>query len=416
MRNYKFILIVLASSILFSCNRPEYDYDYIIVGGGLAGLSAAHELNSHRVLIIERDSVLGGRVKTHNYKSRFYYDLGAVFALDSSFRSNLKIDYNEIIEDGKIGFWINDNLYDGHTVLECLTKVPELNIAIIERLSEDNTLNSDNLDSNLYNILNTNMKAVFPGALKNYNTVIQKFAFQRYNSSHFVLGNNIVLDYYLRNKMFSQKLSSEVISVEDKKSKVEVIYLSNGKTDTLLCKKAIVATTASAAKKIIKNKSPECMDFLDGVKYAGYYSIAIGVDKNISKNDVSYLMPVGSGFSSVLKQKTTENDFTIFQLYIAEEDFSAFENDDDIKLKAKVLLNQIWDISERDIVFYDKYFWKEAGVLVDNHYLKKWSDKNLKSGNNIFLAGDYCIINHFLPYGMIPAIVSGTNAAKNAKL
>lgn len=415
MKRNKIVLITLIAFFLSACNQQNYDYDYIIVGGGLAGLAAAKELNSDKVLIVEKDSVFGGRVKTANFQSKFYYDLGAVFALDSSYRSNLDIDYNEIIEEGKIGFWLGEKLYEGNSVVECLMKIPDLDYKTIKKLSNESSLNSEQLDRRLYEILNTNMKAVFPGALNNFHPKIQMFAFERYNSSHFVFGNKIIVDFFLKNTKFDSRLSSEVLSVEDKKNKVEVLILNDGRTDTLFCKKAIIATTATVANKIIKNKTRDCLEFLEGIKYAGYYSIAIGVKKKILNNDVAYLMPVNSGFSSVLKQNTTDENFTIFQLYIAEEDFKYFENENEIETESKGLLRQIWGVEENEIEFYDQYFWKEAGVLVDNHYLKNWTNKNLKSGNNIYLAGDYCIIDHIMPYGMIPAIVSGYNAARLIK-
>jgi len=52
-------------------------YDYIIVGGGLAGLTMAEELSketSHAILVLEKYSVWGGRVLTHRSPQ---YEIGA---------------------------------------------------------------------------------------------------------------------------------------------------------------------------------------------------------------------------------------------------------------------------------------------------------------------------------------------------
>ena len=126
-------------------------------------------------------------------------------------------------------------------------------------------------------------------------------------------------------------------------------------------------------------------------------------------------MPVNTGFSSILKQKTLDSNFTIFQLYIAEEDFKLFKDDEDRKNKSVNILKRIWNISDNNIIFYDQYYWKEAGVLVNDHYLQKWNNKNLKASKNVVLAGDYCLLEYNMPYGMIPAIESGKKAAKLIK-
>lgn len=401
--------------LLFSCNRVQTDYDVIIVGGGLAGLSAAKELNSKKVLVLEKDSVLGGRVQTANFENKYFYDLGAVFALDNNYRSQIKADYNEFVENKPIAFWINNNLYSGDSILDCLLKIPNIDTLYLKQLQKAKQFNSSNVNKELYQILNTNMKAVFPGSLKEYNYDIQKYAFERYNSSHFKYGNQIVTQSLLENKKYEIQKSSKVIVVEDKGDKVMVVYEVKNKLDTLYSKKVIVATPATIAKNIIKKISVPALTFIEGIQYAGYYSIAIGVKGKKLLPDVSYLMPVNSGFASILKQKTIDDDVDVFQLYIAEEDFKLFKDDIDIKAKSIKILKDIWHINTDNILFYDLYFWKEAGVLVSNHYLKQWNDTNLIPSNNVYLAGDYCMLEYGMPYGMIPAIESGKKAAQLIK-
>ena len=80
----RWIVFTLVGLIFSSCNRIQTDYDVIIVGGGLAGLSAAKELNSKKVLVLEKDSILGGRVQTRNFQGKYFYDIGADYIIDSS--------------------------------------------------------------------------------------------------------------------------------------------------------------------------------------------------------------------------------------------------------------------------------------------------------------------------------------------
>lgn len=51
-----------------------------IIGGGIAGLVSAYELSqlNHQVTLLEADSRLGGRIKTHYFSDRTYGELGAM--------------------------------------------------------------------------------------------------------------------------------------------------------------------------------------------------------------------------------------------------------------------------------------------------------------------------------------------------
>lgn len=408
------LLTIIITLILSACQQKT-DYDVIIIGGGLAGLSAAKELNKKNVLIIEKDSLLGGRVRTANYNNTYFYDLGAVFALDTNYRDIMPIEDHEYIEDAPIGFWFKDKLYTGKDVYECLKQMEDIDSNYIRSLYKSKTLDGTKLDKPLYDILNTNMKAVFPGAMNQYNTDIQPFAWIRYNSSHFKHGNQEVTRFILKDARFQYQLNTMATKVSDKSKYVEVIISKNGYLDTLTARKVIVATPATVAKKIIEQQHESSASFLNGIRYAGYYSIAIGVKAEDINPKVSYLMPVNTGFASILQQKTSDADFTIFQLYIAEEDMTKFPNDSTIKSKSIQTLKDIWHIQDKDVVFYEQFYWKNAGVLVNEHYKKKWAPDAFRPSNNVYLAGDYCQMDYNMPYGMIPAINSGKTAAQKIK-
>lgn len=57
---------------------PNPEYDCVVVGGGIAGLVGAHELRDSRVLLLERDGRLGGRVKSER-RGEYWVNLGAQF-------------------------------------------------------------------------------------------------------------------------------------------------------------------------------------------------------------------------------------------------------------------------------------------------------------------------------------------------
>lgn len=54
------------------------DYDVLVVGGGIAGLTAAYRLRGHRILLLEASDEVGGRVKSAQ-RGPYWVNLGAQF-------------------------------------------------------------------------------------------------------------------------------------------------------------------------------------------------------------------------------------------------------------------------------------------------------------------------------------------------
>ena len=73
LRFYISIFLILSVSDTYGQANPEYDV--VIVGAGASGLAAAYNLNDKKVLILEKQGRIGGRVNTRKFEDVVYVHL-----------------------------------------------------------------------------------------------------------------------------------------------------------------------------------------------------------------------------------------------------------------------------------------------------------------------------------------------------
>lgn len=62
-------------------DKVEMEVDFVIVGGGMSALTAAHKLKDHNFLLLEQYSQLGGQARGENHNG-LWYSLGAAYFVD----------------------------------------------------------------------------------------------------------------------------------------------------------------------------------------------------------------------------------------------------------------------------------------------------------------------------------------------
>ncbi|MCP4630820.1 MAG: FAD-dependent oxidoreductase [bacterium] len=131
-------------------------FDCIVIGAGLAGLSAAYELRNHDILVLEKDERAGGRVLTRT-KNGVSYDLGAVFAIHQKDLPPEFGNFELIRETDNLGIHLDGSVSYGKTVMDCLKKLdlPEDDREIVETFRKDRSRDANALPKHIYKILNS---------------------------------------------------------------------------------------------------------------------------------------------------------------------------------------------------------------------------------------------------------------------
>ena len=74
-------------------SEKTHIYDVVIIGGGMSGLTAAHLMKNHNILLLEKENVPGGRILGGEWEG-FHYPMGASYTGKPD--SEMRAFYNEI--------------------------------------------------------------------------------------------------------------------------------------------------------------------------------------------------------------------------------------------------------------------------------------------------------------------------------
>jgi protoporphyrinogen oxidase len=389
-------------------------YDVIVVGGGLSGLSTVYEVKDYDVLLLEKTKRLGGRVDTI-YINNTNVDLGAIFAISPG-SVPFEFDTPEIIvEGGPIGIYFENSLVLCESVLECLDKLGLSGSERGEILRYYNSsISVDELNEESYVLVNSLFKTINPGEIKDYLPQIQKTAFTRFYLGHYVNGNSVIVDEFVKRIKAEVSLESIVTSVEDKGGEVKVIFEKDGKEKEVYGKTVVVATPGNVAKWIVKSKNSEYSEFLDSLRYGTFTVVALGVPSGYMGN-FSYIMSHDSPFNII--SKWSGNDIDSLIIYYGDKESQEIYNlpDDEVISLTIDEINEIGIgyLTDDNVVFKIVKRWKNGGTIISPESYGSWSEEKIRPSERIFLAGDYTWQE--MPYGMDAAIKSGKVVADKVK-
>ena len=463
-------ILILLSAIVMALNAfaqhndklPEnIDYDVIIVGGGLSGLTAAYDLKGMNILVLEKEDIAGGRIKSgvwnniHYAKGMeyigppdkdvsdffsklglspiqvpaptdgiamnalIYYEAEILDFLDSS---KLKSQYEQLQEalEG-LDEETNDAIWEDYTELK--------DYANYDNQSVDEWMTDKNYAEIIKKFIDTENRGLFGASnqdlsfLFNINEMAYNLSDESdYQTSEvytFPLGMTQLVNTLINILGTRVSLGAEVtnVAVNDDNS-VAVSYTQGGVAKSATAKSVIVTTPAPITKYLVSNGlSPEVKTALDSVKYSEYITVALYMSDRIFDEAWS-IACVDDYFVTLYDAVRTQvasgyEGESVMNVYIAPDTADQsiiYRSDTEILEGIKTDLEQYFPGASTKIVGADIQRWKYAFPVFHKGYRNviKTLQEDETVGGPVFLAGDYMVYATF-----DGAFWSGKYAAEN---
>lgn len=204
-------------------------FDVVIVGAGLAGLSAARDLSDLRVLVLEKEDRLGGRVRTRN-RDGLHIDLGAVFGYDPAWVEPAATDtrITQTAPEEGIGLFADGKvLYasDSYRLIQRLNLGTARECELHAYYASE-CRDLDRLSPHSHRLLQAFFNVVHPGAMADYLPGRRCDAFTTWEFSQHQRGNGALVDCLSAATSAELRHSVEVGSIDDDGSMVRISTLN----------------------------------------------------------------------------------------------------------------------------------------------------------------------------------------------
>ena len=385
-------------------------YDVIIVGAGLAGLSAAHALRDKAVLVLEREEQPGGRVLSRAAHG-VHYDLGAVFAFDPA-GSPLPLEMPPALrESERIGLCLDGVTHWAGSVSACVGQLG-LDASEREALAEfaDGRRDAASLPARLAQALGAFFRVIHPGTLTEALPERQRDALIRFSTAHHAAGNGTLVDALAEPLGTRLRLGAEVLGIEEKYGSVEVRVRAGERVEVLAARAVICATPGPAAARLVTSMTNDrCRVFLENLRWGGGTVVAVGL-RDADLPDFSYLVTPGRRFDTVLlhRGRNGEPD-VLYAYYVGNPPPSPTLSETLAELRAL----KLGAFRPDQVVFSEIRRWEAIGPLISPASYGRFDECETRACERVFLAGDYTFVEpgQVLPYGMQQALASGAATA-----
>lgn len=392
-------------------------FETIIVGAGLAGLSAAYHLQERNMLILERDALPGGRIRTRKIGTD-YYDIGAVLGYDREYAPPDFSPPAAFKEPGPLGVFFDGHLYHGESVGACLSAIiPQESAEFSNMLAVGNgTLSPTRLPHKHRDLLNAFFQVIHPGDIEEYLPAFHSHAFVRYYPQHYPTGNYGLVEAFCQRIPAPIEYEATVVSVTRTGDLIRVSFKKDGRTQDAHARCVIVATPAPIAAAVISDPCEPCRRFLQSVRYGRFTVVALGFDAFSCNQDFSYLVTPDLPMTTIYKMTFPGSRTTVFLVYYcnhaSQETWQV--PDDELIARTKADMTRVGlDLESAEQRFAEVHRWEHGGTIIAPESYASWDEDVVQAAPGIYLAGDY--VHREFPYGMDAAVKSGLTTAQHVR-
>lgn len=415
----------------------EEFYDVVIVGGGISGITTAYMLRDKKILLLEKEKRMGGRVwsedkytATNNIGTQFFTDADTSF---NNLINELGIEFvTHKPKKVPYAFYLNKKFYQD--MKELMTPRVKMDVLKLMARALPRIISFSNPDSRNWNdLVKQNMIGELRGISENTKSLIQTYMrgtclAKPENTSKgmgsalmlgpfalgkvaFVKGGFESITQAMLKKMEDKiKDNSQVTRIEDKDNIVHIHYEKDGETHIIKSKKCVVATEAPYVTKLIPDLPDWKKEALNGVKYGPITMVSVFFRKKVPWERFFALMSDDTLFQIMVDQtydtEDDRNDVPVMCNFIITEypdetqkidDFLAL-SDEEIVNKTLDDFNRIlpmkFDVRENLIESKVTRF-PLGEIELSPEYYSQHLPKLSKSVGNIHFAGDY---THFISF------------------
>jgi len=411
----------------------ELIYDVIIVGGGMAGLTAGYNLRKEigsqiKMLILEKDERLGGRIFDKEYNG-IRYSLGAEFGYHyTMIPEELRHEYKTDKKNRYRGVFYNNELFLGNNTLD----------AQYSLLSKEER---SNVDKYIKKEITINQLVERIRKLNDFYLIIEsyeKIPLLEYRTD-LGLSDFSLINYYGKYLSNEVRLSSNVISIVSGEKNIQIEYMKDGKTEYIKTEAVIVATPSDIAYRIIKGVPEKTASFLKSVRYNGAGLFVLIVENKKELLPFSYISVDNSPVFMVFQNVTGQGKYVSYNFYYSK-DYFINNNENLLETSINIINNfGVVKLKNTDVVHTDKVIWENMVSVIPSELYHYYSSEEIfRPFPRVFIAGDYTmgstrssemlpkIINsisqndsvtkkEFIPYGVFQAWMSGVKASEDVK-